>query len=110
LEKAVDALKGGLHKAKEMGSGLCLRIIFMHLGSCFRSMKDYRQTEEYFEASLTLARSLNNRNEEIEILHRLGKCTLNYEISTKPSIFLMKVLIWLKPLAIQNLKVSSLRE
>jgi hypothetical protein len=25
-------LKGGLHKAKEMGSGLCLRIIFKHLG------------------------------------------------------------------------------
>ena len=58
LEKAVDALKEGMHKAKEMGSGLCLRIIFKHLGSCFRSMKDYWQAEEYFEASLTLARSL----------------------------------------------------
>ena len=66
-------LKGGLHKTKEMGSGLCLRIIFKHLGSCFRSMKDYWQAEEYFEASLTLSRSLKKRNEEIEILHRFGK-------------------------------------
>ena len=66
-------LKGGLHKTKEMGSGLCLRIIFKHLGSCFRSMKDNRQAKEYFEASLTLARSLNKRNEEIEILHGFGK-------------------------------------
>jgi tetratricopeptide (TPR) repeat protein len=73
LQKDVDALKGGLHKAKEMDSRLCLRIILKHLGSCFRSMKDYRQAEEYLEASLTLALSLNKRNEEIEILHRLGK-------------------------------------
>ena len=36
-------------------------------------MKDYRQAEEYFEDSLTLALSLNKRNEEIEILHRFGK-------------------------------------
>jgi|TARA_B110000438_G_C15510286_1_gene519585 tetratricopeptide (TPR) repeat protein len=73
LEKDVVALKGGLHKAKEMGSGLCLIIIFKHLVSCFRSMKDYRQAEEYFEASLTLARSLNKRNEEIKTLLRFGK-------------------------------------
>jgi tetratricopeptide (TPR) repeat protein len=73
LEKAVSALKEGLHKAKEIGNGLCLRIIFKHLGSCFTTMKDYQQAEEYFEASLTLARSLNKRNEEMEILHRFGK-------------------------------------
>ncbi|MBN4078074.1 tetratricopeptide repeat protein, partial [Nitrospina gracilis] len=73
LEKAVAALREGLHKAKEMGSGLCLRIIFKHLGSCFTRMKDYQQAEEYFEASLTLARSLNKRNEAMEILHRFGK-------------------------------------
>jgi tetratricopeptide (TPR) repeat protein len=73
LEKAVAALKEGLHKAKEMGNGLCLRIIFKHLGSCFATMKDYQQAEEYFDASLTLARSLNKRNEEMEILHRFGK-------------------------------------
>ena len=36
-------------------------------------MKDYRQVEEYFEDSLTLAHSLNKRNEEIEILHGFGK-------------------------------------
>jgi len=36
-------------------------------------MKDYQQAEEYFEASLTLARSINKRNEEMEILHRFGK-------------------------------------
>ena len=36
-------------------------------------MKDYWQAEEYFEASLTLSRSLKKRNEEIEILHRFGK-------------------------------------
>jgi tetratricopeptide (TPR) repeat protein len=73
LEQAVAALKEGLHKAKEMGNGLCLRIIFKHLGSCFTSMKDYRQAEEYFTASLTLARSLNTRNEEMKVLHRFGK-------------------------------------
>ncbi|MFT4579470.1 MAG: tetratricopeptide (TPR) repeat protein [Nitrospinales bacterium] len=73
LEKAVAVLKEGLHKAKEMGNGLCLRIIFKHLGSCYTSMKDYQQAEEYFEASLTLARSLNKRNEEMEVLHRFGK-------------------------------------
>jgi tetratricopeptide (TPR) repeat protein len=73
FEKAVAALKDGLNKAKEMGSGICLRIIFKHLGSCFTSMKDYQQAEEYFEVSLTLARSLNKRNEEMEILHRFGK-------------------------------------
>ena len=73
LEKAVSALKEGLHKAKEMGNGVCLRIIFKHLGSCFTTMKDYQQAEEYFEASLTLARSLNKRNEKMEILHRFGK-------------------------------------
>jgi tetratricopeptide (TPR) repeat protein len=73
LEQAVSALKEGLHKAKEMGNGICLRIIFKHLGSCFTTMKDFQQAEEYFEASLTLARSLNKRNEEMEILHRFGK-------------------------------------
>jgi tetratricopeptide (TPR) repeat protein len=73
LEKAVSALKEGLHKAKETGNGVCLRIIFKHLGFCFTTMKDYPQAEEYFEASLSLARSLNKRNEEMEILHRLGK-------------------------------------
>ncbi len=73
LEEAIAALKSGLSKAKEMGNGLCLRIIFKHLGSCFVSMKDYQQAEEYFEASLILARSLNKRNEEMEILHRFGK-------------------------------------
>ena len=36
-------------------------------------MKDYRQAEEYFEDNLTLAYSLNKRNEEIEILHGFGK-------------------------------------
>lgn len=36
-------------------------------------MKDYRQAEEYFEDNLTLAHSLNKRNEEIEILHGFGK-------------------------------------
>ncbi len=73
FENAVAALKEGLNKSKEMGNGLCMRIIFKHLGSCFMSMKDYQQAEEYFEASLTLARSLNKRNEEMEILHRFGK-------------------------------------
>jgi tetratricopeptide (TPR) repeat protein len=56
-----------------MSSGLCLRNIFKYLGSCSKSMKDYQQAEEYFEASLTLARSINKRNEEMEILHRFGK-------------------------------------
>jgi tetratricopeptide (TPR) repeat protein len=73
LEQAVAALKEGLHKAKEMSNGLCLRIIFKHLGSCFTSMKDYRLAGEYFAASLTLARSLDTRNEEMKILHRFGK-------------------------------------
>ena len=36
-------------------------------------MKDYRQAKEYFEDNLTLAHSLNKRNEEIEILHGFGK-------------------------------------
>jgi tetratricopeptide (TPR) repeat protein len=36
-------------------------------------MNDYRQAEEYIEASLNLASSLNKRNEKIEILHRFGK-------------------------------------
>jgi tetratricopeptide (TPR) repeat protein len=73
LEKAVSALKEGQHKAKELGNGLCMRTIFKQLGSCFATMKDYLQAEEYFEASLTLVRSFNKRNEEMEILHRFGK-------------------------------------
>jgi hypothetical protein len=43
--KNFPSLKEGLHKAIKMVSGLCLRIIFKHLGSCFRCMKDYRQAE-----------------------------------------------------------------
>ena len=73
-------------------------------------MKDYRQVEEYFEDSLTLAHSLNKRNEEIEILHGFGKIYIELEDIDQAIHFLMKVLMWLKPLAIQNLKVYSLRE
>jgi len=73
LEKAIHALKEGQHKAKEAGNGICLSIIFNHLGSCFSGAKDYKQAEEYFEASLSLARRLSKRKEEMEILHKLGK-------------------------------------
>ena len=41
FENAVAALKEGLNKAKEANSGICLRIIFRHLGSCYTSMKEY---------------------------------------------------------------------
>ena len=51
-----------------MGNGLCLRIIFKNLGFCFVSMEYYQQAEEYFEASLTLARNINKKSEEMEIL------------------------------------------
>ena len=73
LEKAIAALKEGLDKAKESGNGICLRIIFKHLGYCLTGLKDYPQAGEYFEAGLTLARSLHKRKEEMEILHGFGK-------------------------------------
>lgn len=73
LEKAIHALKEGQHKAKESGNGICLRIIFKHMGSCYSGAKDYQKAEEYFEASLSMVRSLGKRKEEMEILHKLGK-------------------------------------
>ena len=42
FENAVAAIKEGLNKAKDANSGICLRIIFKHLGSCYTSMKEYQ--------------------------------------------------------------------
>jgi tetratricopeptide (TPR) repeat protein len=36
-------------------------------------MEHYKQAEEYFEATIELARNINKRNEEMEILHRFEK-------------------------------------
>ncbi|MBC8284855.1 MAG: tetratricopeptide repeat protein [Nitrospinae bacterium] len=73
FEKAIHALKEGLHKAKDTGNGTCLRMIFNQLGSCYSGVKDYKKAEEYYEASLSLAHSLRKRTEELEVLHKMGK-------------------------------------
>jgi tetratricopeptide (TPR) repeat protein len=73
-------------------------------------MKDYRYVEEYFEDSLTLAHSLNKRNEEIEILNGFGKMYIELgDIDQAIHIF-NEGLDVAKTLAIQNLKVYSLRK
>jgi tetratricopeptide (TPR) repeat protein len=72
------------------------------------SIEEYQQVEEYFEASLTLAS--NNKNEEIEILHRFEKIYVELgDIDQAIQIF-NEVHDLAKILAIQNLKVSFLQE
>ena len=73
FSKAVQALKDGQMKAKDAGNCSCMGTILRHLGFCLGETNDLSNAEDYFEASLTLARSLGKRKEELEILLRIGK-------------------------------------
>ncbi len=71
--KAILAMKEGQAKAKEAGNGSCMGTLLKHLGFCLAEVHDLSSSEDYFEASLTLARGLGKRKEELEILHRFGE-------------------------------------
>lgn len=72
FSKAIQALNEGQRKAKEAKNCSCMGALLKHLGFCLGEINDFSNAEDYFEASLALARSLGKRKEELEILFRFG--------------------------------------
>lgn len=73
FNKAVQAFKDGQRKAKESGNSSCMGTLLKHLGFCLGEANNLSNAEDHCEASLTLARDLGKRKEELEILLRFGK-------------------------------------
>ena len=72
FSKAIETMKEGQIKAKQVENGRCLEMLLKHLGFCLGEVQDYSNAEEYFEASLGLARGLGKKKDEMEILLRFG--------------------------------------
>ncbi|MBT3365870.1 MAG: tetratricopeptide repeat protein [Nitrospina sp.] len=73
FDKAILVLKEGKRKAKEAGNSSCMGALLRHLGFCLGEVNDITNAEDYFEASLLLARGLGKRKEELDILLRCGE-------------------------------------
>jgi tetratricopeptide (TPR) repeat protein len=72
FSKAIEAMKEGQKKARANGNGHCVETFLKHLGFCLGEAQDLTNAEDYFEASLGLARSLGKRKDELEILLKFG--------------------------------------
>lgn len=72
FSKAIEAMNEGQIKAKQAENGHCLETLLKHLGFCLGEINDFPSAEEYFDASLGLARSLGKKKDEMEILLRFG--------------------------------------
>ncbi|MBT5632937.1 MAG: tetratricopeptide repeat protein [Nitrospina sp.] len=73
FNKAILMLNEGKKMAKEAGNSSCMGTLLRHLGFCLGEIKDITHAEDYFEASLLLARGLGKRKEELDTLLRLGE-------------------------------------
>ncbi len=71
--KAIETMKEGLKKAKGAENAHCLEILLKHMAFCLSETQDLSRAEEYFEASLELARGLGKKKDEMEILYKFGK-------------------------------------
>ncbi len=72
FSKAIKVMKEGQLKARQAENGHCLETLLKHLGFCLGEIQDFPSAEEYFDASLGLARDLGKKKEEMEILLRFG--------------------------------------
>lgn len=70
--KAIETMTEGQTKARTAGNGHCVETFLKHLGFCLGAVQDLANAEDYFEASLGLARSLGKRKDELEILLKFG--------------------------------------
>ena len=73
FEKAIQTMIEGKRKAKTCENGPCMETLLKHLGYCLGRLNKVTNAEDYFEASLKLARALGNKKDEMEILLRFGK-------------------------------------
>ncbi|MBT3922159.1 MAG: tetratricopeptide repeat protein [Nitrospina sp.] len=73
FDKAIQTMKEGKKKAKEVRNGPCMGTLITHLGFYLGEVKNFSKAEDYMEASLLLARGLGKRKEELGILLRYGK-------------------------------------
>ena len=88
FDKAVPKMKEGVRKAKDAKNGLCIATLLKHIGYCQGRLNNLSRSEKYLEASLTLARGLNNRSDELEIILQLGEI---YVLSEEPEQALKRV-------------------
>ena len=72
FKKAVEAMKEGKAKARQIENSQCLETLLKHIGYCLGEINDLGSANEYFDASLELARGLGKKKDEMEILLRFG--------------------------------------
>ncbi|MBC8286529.1 MAG: hypothetical protein H8E42_03545 [Nitrospinae bacterium] len=70
--KAIEAMKEGQIRAKETENAHCLETLLKHLAFCLGEVQDFSSAEDYFDASLGLARDLGKKKDEMAIILRFG--------------------------------------